>query len=101
MGVLLGLGGHGNGWMEVFRGGGEQDLKVGVVGLVGLVERWWAADQGARHRSCGRWWCTCACRAVSVGCWRSLRPSGGEFNDDMVPVSMDMGGGGGVGESGR
>ena len=86
MGVLLGLGGHGSGWMEVLRGKGEQDLKVGVVGLVGLVERWW---------------CTCACRAVSVGCWRSLRPSGGEFNDDMVPVSMDMGGGGGVGESGR
>ena len=42
--MLLGLGGHGSGWMEVFRWEGEQDLKVGVVGLVGLVERWWAAD---------------------------------------------------------
>ena len=36
-----------------------------------------------------------------MGCWCSSEPSDGRFNDDMAPVSVDMGGAGGGGESGR
>ena len=36
-----------------------------------------------------------------MGCWCSLELSGGRFNDGMAPVSMDMEGVGGGGESGR